>query len=101
MSDPVLICPACGRPRLAHEVEITLAPMERRLYQIVEQAGSVGITNPRCVAQLYAQHRDGGPKSGNIIAVMTNHLNRKLVPFGVAIRSKGGPGAVYRLVKVK
>jgi hypothetical protein len=75
--------------------------MERRLFQIVDRAGALGISNPECMARLYAGDRRGGPASSNIIAVMVNHLNRKIVPFGIAIRSKGGPGAVYRLVGLK
>jgi hypothetical protein len=97
----VSICPCCGRPKLNSEAEASLAPMERRLYQIVDQAGAPGISNPQCIAKLYAGDPRGIPRSSNIVAVMVSHLNRKIRPFGIAIRSKGGPGAVYRLIRLK
>jgi hypothetical protein len=95
----VTVCPCCGRPRLLNEAEASLAPMERRLFQIVDRAGAPGISNPECIAKLYAGDRR--PISSNIISVMVHHLNRKIVPFGIAIRSRGGPGAVYRLIRLK
>jgi hypothetical protein len=93
-------CDHCGQPLGADRVEARLQGNQRALYSMVRLAGARGIGSREAVDRLYSHSRDGGPASTNIISVMVRQINAKVEKFGIAIRSPGGPGAVYRLEKV-
>lgn len=89
------ICPCCG---LIVPPKIALTGAVRpRLYEYIA-AHREGVTNRQVMDHLYADDPNGGPVSSNIVCVMVHHINRELASHGVAIRSRGGPGAKYRLV---
>ena len=52
--------------------------------------------------RLFSTKKDGSNygKCQSIVAATANHVNRKIVGWGLQIKSTGGPGSVYRLVKL-
>ncbi len=91
-------CPTCGHPIGGDAVANALAGRQRMLYEIIRDAGTLGIDRTSILSRLYADAEDGGPMSRNIVAVTANHTNKKLVRFGLKIRGTGGPGSLWRLV---
>jgi hypothetical protein len=93
----VEVCPHCGHPLAPPGVKGELQGRQRAFFEIVESAGTYGIDGGRLRIKLYADDRNGGPESPNIIAVMAQQINRKLKPWGLSIRAKGGKGEPYKL----
>jgi hypothetical protein len=99
------LCPACGYPRALQVSPKTLRLLflgkQRRLFEIVEKAGTAGMPSPELFQRVYADEPDGGPESGPlIINVMINKMNNKLAPWGVMIHSVGYASG-YRLGIIK
>jgi hypothetical protein len=49
---------------------------------------------------VYANDIGGGPEKPNIISVMVMRINEQIAHRGFKVRATGGPGSVYRLVRV-
>lgn len=103
MGTKIKKCPCCGQETsdyiwVSRDL-FTLGPMQKRLIGILRQAPD-GLPVDEIMGQLYANAKDGGAVTRNIISVMAMQINRKMVKHGLAIRGTGGPGSVYRLVEV-
>lgn len=98
MTTKCKVCPHCGLPSVGDDIAAVLPGKQRMLYEIVRDSGQVGVTVWQAIERLYASDPNGGPEHKSIISVMTKNINRKIDRFGIAIKSRGGPGAVYKLV---
>lgn len=94
-------CPCCGYPMPSDALAPKLQGAQRQLYEIVRDAGTLGITKNELMTKLYGHRADGGPLTDNIISIMNWQLNKKLRKAGLAIKPmrKGGC-ARYRLWEV-
>jgi hypothetical protein len=72
-------------PAAADEISAALTPTQRRLYEIVRDAGDAGILGRAIREKLYAHDPDGGPASLNIVSVHAMLANKRLWPFRIAI----------------
>lgn len=88
-------CPACGRP-FAPAFD-TGGPVSQAIYDYIAQHPE-GVTREQVISHVYRDREDGGPEWANGISVMIHKLNLKLARKNIRIKSRGGPGAVYRLV---
>lgn len=91
-------CPVCGHPYVAG-VATRLPYRQRALFEIIDAAGVNGIRGPEIMRQLYADDPAGGPLSPNIISVMCNHINRKIMHRGLKLGA-GAPFGYYRLMRL-
>jgi hypothetical protein len=88
-------CPTCGQPKLTGD--LLLPHIKQRIYELVSQ--HPGISAEHLCELVWADDPSGGPESGRkTIHVHVNQLNRRLAPFGIAVR--GSLTAGYRLVVV-
>lgn len=72
--------------------------MQYRLFHALRRAPD-GLQCYELVDILYGNDPNGGPLH-NIIAVMARQINKKIEPMGLRIKGTGGPGSVYRLLRV-
>src|SRR5882672_3901307 len=91
------LCPHCGHPMPADEVGGFLTPKQRRLYEIVRDAGVAGISSAEILAKMYADSPKEWPSS-NIVSVFAHHANKRLIPFGVEISARRGPWPLWKLI---
>lgn len=96
----VSTCPHCGHPMVSDDVARALPKVQRRIYETIRDAGSAGISWVDCAARVYADDPTGGPTSNSISVLISRHLNPALAKRGLRLISRGGPGSVYRLVKL-
>jgi len=92
------VCPCCGQtlPPVGGPPGLELFGFYKVIFQAVTKAGEFGIPADRLFQVMYGDRRDGGPDSGRrSMWVIICNLNRKLKPFGLAVRANpgGGPGA--------
>jgi hypothetical protein len=92
------ICSTCGHPIPDAAAAARLVGKQKHFYEIVADAGTVGISSQDIMRKLYADDPAGGPESPNILSVMARIVNLHLERHGVAIKGRSGPGALYRLV---
>jgi hypothetical protein len=59
-----------------------------------------GSTVWQILEAIYADDPSGGPEQHNIVPVMKLHANKHLHRQGWHIKSSGGPGSLYTLVKL-
>lgn len=90
------LCKCCGHPVPVDDVAATLTGKARKLYEIIEAAGRVGITRDRAAGLLYADDPDGGPLT-HPISQWKWIVNGIIRTHGLEITSTRGPAAVYRL----
>jgi hypothetical protein len=88
----ITCCPGCGRP-LPHD-GLVLPPVKRRIYDIVSR--HPGISAERLRELVWIDDPAGGPEDRKVLHVHVHQLNRRLAPFGIAVR--GSLTAGYRLV---
>ncbi len=94
-------CPTCGHPMPTDALAPKLQGIQRQLYEIVRDAGTLGITKNELIAKLYGHRADGGPLTDNIISIMNWQLNKKLRLAGFEIKAmRKGEGARYQLRSV-
>lgn len=77
------VCSCCGQtlPPPAFEVPLTL--MQRRIFELVRQAGQHGIATDRLFNSIWGRHSDGGPDSGHkLVHVHVCQINKELRPRG-------------------
>ena len=92
-------CETCGHPLPEFEVAFDLTPTQLRFFTIVYKAGQEGIKGSAIMERLYTG-ADGGP-SNNILNVMHAYMKPKLRKHGLALRTRPGPDARWRLEKIK
>lgn len=94
---PITRCPCCGQEiddPIGFVPKVRMGPMQERLVQILRRAPD-GMSVVDLADLLYA-NRNYAPDP-HIVTVMAWHINRKINPIGLRIRSTKGPGAVYFL----
>ncbi len=96
----VPVCKCCGHPIVADEIGVVLTPLQRRIFNIVRNAGTAGIRGKDVMEIVYANVRDGGPDSTNIIAVVASQMNHRLAQFSLKIQGKRGPGGLFTLERL-
>ena len=96
----VPVCKCCGHPLVSDEIGVVLTPLQRRIFNVVKRAGTAGISGGDIMDEVYANTRDGGPDSTNIIAVVAGQANKRLSQFNVKIRGKRGVGGRFTLEKI-
>jgi len=96
----VPVCKCCGHPLVSDEIGVVLTPLQRRIFNVVKRAGTAGISGGDIMDEVYANTRDGGPDSTNIIAVVANHANKRLSQFNIKIQGKRGVGGRFTLEKI-
>lgn len=74
-----------------------LAPLPRKIYELVKSAGAQGIHQNRLEHALYAHKPDGGPKSDSIKVMVCRAINRRLKPMGLHIKARC---RVYRMERL-
>jgi hypothetical protein len=89
------ICPTCGRPRIADDDGVHLTPIQARILDAVRRRPGIDAESLRSLAWPSA---DGGPESPSNLHVQVNQLNRKLAPYGIAVRGSRFYG--YREVRL-
>lgn len=93
------VCECCGHP-IGPDDEIlgALNGLQRRMYEMVQRAGKVGLTCEVIRERLYSMNSSGGPESRNVIHVIAAQMNRKLEPFGIEVRGTPGQrGGAYKV----
>lgn len=89
-------CPTCGQtlpPASVPELRAQLTPTQRRIFDIVSQAGRHGIPTDALESKLYSFHANGGPDSARkTLHVHVTQLNKRLCPFGKRIRANRSGG---------
>ena len=80
-------------------VAVTLGPNQQALFNIMK-AHPDGISAKTIHDRLFTTNRDGDPHCHNIVAVTASKLNEKIKAWGLRIKGTGGPGSVYRLVRL-
>jgi hypothetical protein len=93
----VPLCKCCGHPIVSDKIDVVLTPLQRRIFNIVKNAGAAGIAGKDIMDIVYANVRDGGPSSANMISVVANHANRRLAQFNLKIQGKRGQGGVFTI----
>ncbi len=86
----VPMCKRCGHPIVADEIGIVLTPLQRRIFNIVKQAGSAGIRGKDVLDIVYASDPNGGPDSAN----------RRLAQFSLKIQGKRGRGGMFTIERL-
>lgn len=96
-------CPTCGQVLPPPRPQgLTLTPVQRHILELVQRAGSHGISSRAIVDTLYADDPDGGPEHAlRCVYVQVVNLNHQLRPKGFEVRGNV-PGQwgtyVYRRV---
>ena len=93
-------CETCGHPIPDDEAGALLRGRQKKLYEIVKSAGSLGISSQAAMERLYADHPEGGPGTTNVMSVHASNANKKLRAVGLRIRSNPGPKPIWRLVRI-
>lgn len=96
----VAVCKCCGHPLVSDEIGVVLTPLQRRIFNVVKQAGTAGISGSDIMDSVYANVRNGGPDSTNIIAVVAGQANKRLAQFNIRLTGRRGVGGVFRLEKI-
>lgn len=99
-------CPCCGhsldKPIGIDGARVWLGANQQALFNIVK-AHPDGIAAEAIRQRLFSTSRKGKPYSrcDSIVAATANYTNKKLKLWGLKIVSTGGPGSVYRLVRLE
>lgn len=98
--DGIIPCPHCGHPMVADEVARALPKVQRRIYEAIRNAGSAGISWSDIMAKVYSDDPTGGPATNSVSVLICSRINPALEKRGLKLVSNGGPGSLYRLVKL-
>lgn len=96
----VRTCECCGHPMPDDSVQESLTRMQRKLYNALVRAGTRGIPSADIMDAVYGDDPSGGPESYNVVHVMRCQIKDRLAQHGLAIKSRRGPGAIWRLEKI-
>lgn len=93
-------CPTCGR-EFAPEIDVGGTVRQRVFDTIARHTARGGIGRRELVDAIYADDPNGGPDTDKCVTVHVYHINQLFKKRGLSlrIRSTGGIGAVYRLLK--
>ena len=91
------VCPHCKRP---FPPELRVGGKRRQAMVDYLAKHPEGATVWQIMEAVYADDPNGGPENGQIIPVMKLHANKYLNRQGWHIKSSGGHGALYTLVKL-
>jgi hypothetical protein len=93
------ICPCCNRP-LPPAIELQ-GKIRRRYWDFISRHPE-GVTKNQIFDAVYGDDPNGGPLRGDLVVrVNVYHINKVLRKHGLRVTGRpGGPGAVYRLVKL-
>ena len=97
MAPAAPICARCGQPVIP--AGLALPPTKRRILDAVQQ--SPGINAEQLRDLVWQDDPNGGPECRHALYAHVNQLNRRLAPFGVAVRASPGGSAGYRIVSVR
>lgn len=78
---------------------VTMGANQRALFNLMKNNAS-GISAAVIKDRVFTTNRDGDPHCHNIVAVTASQVNSKIKAWGLRIKSTGGPGSVYRLVRL-
>lgn len=78
---------------------VHLGANQQALFNIMK-ANASGISAETIRERILTTNRNGEPYNPSIVAVMAKHVNDKIKPWGLRIQSTGGPGSVYRLIRI-
>jgi hypothetical protein len=95
----ITLCPHCHHPMITDQVGADLPALSRRIYELVRDAGQVGISSHDLADRAYVSKRHGRPETNSVSVLISQRINPLLAAHGVKLMSRGGPGSVYRLVK--
>lgn len=93
----VTLCKDCGHPIVGDDLNASLTPLQRRIFDAVKRSGSAGIGSRDIMDIVYADDINGGPDDTNIIAVVIKQMAPRLARFNLKITGSRGPGAVFTL----
>lgn len=96
----VRTCDCCGHPLPEYEVLMDFTAKQQQLFAIVHRAGRAGIMAEQIMGKLYADDRDGGPESANILSVMHQAMKPSLQKHGLKFHTRRGPQGAWRLEKI-
>jgi hypothetical protein len=89
-------CPCCDGSGV-----IPLTPMQYRVWDVLRRSPD-GLAAADLTQRVYSSRADGGPDSGvHCIWSHAFHANKRLTAIGQRIVASGGPGSIYRLVRVQ
>lgn len=90
-------CPTCRRP-FARPVDV--GGIKRQAMYDFIAAHPDGVTNKQIMDHVYQLEANGGPDNTNVVSVTVSAINKILAgqKRDIRIRSRGGPGAIYKLV---
>ncbi len=91
------VCAHCGHPIPSDEAAGVLPGKQRKIYELVRDAGTEGIDRDSIMSALYDGQANGGPLGNVVSSLVSGHINRKIKPFGVRIVGRSGPGGRYVL----
>jgi hypothetical protein len=102
MNERVRTCPCCGHPLPSDDVVRAIKGRKRRkLYELVRDAGQLGISVRVLMDKLYADDPSGGPHHHSVISVLAqHHINPVIAQFGLKLVCGSGGGRVYRLKEI-
>ena len=82
------ICESCGQPVLMRSELPPLTPIQQRILDAVKRCPGISAEQLRCL--VWQDDPNGGPECRHTIFVHVSHLNNRLAPLGIVVRSEGG-----------
>jgi hypothetical protein len=79
---------------------VHLGTQQKALFELVKKFPT-GISHETIRERILHTNRNGDSYGSSIVAVMANQINKKIKPWGLRIKGTGGPGSVYRLVRIE
>lgn len=98
-------CPCCNRPIDAQlgidPNEVRLGANQQALFDLLKKHPH-GLAVDVIRERIFHTARHGGcyQRSQSIVAVVACHVNKKIKAWGLKIKGTGGPGSVYRLIRL-
>jgi hypothetical protein len=94
-------CPCCGTPmeQLGRDASIHLGPVQQALFDIMKKHPN-GIPCETIRERVFHTSRRGERYSRNIVWVVAHNVNKKIKQWGLKIEGTGGPGSIYRLIRL-
>jgi hypothetical protein len=90
------VCPACGQTCVPPE--LVLPRVKRRILEAVQRCPGISAEGLR--NSVWSDDPNGGPECRHGIHVHIHQLNRRLEPFGIAVRAPRGGSGGYQLQRI-
>jgi len=94
-------CPTCGALIPGEDVALMMVGRQRRMFEIVRRAGTVGISARDLISVAYDDDPNGGPASATIVSSTIRAINQKIYLRDLVIRGKRGPHGRYCLFRLR